>query len=260
MAVCATGFASTWSTPGRRDNTASATFFELAHCSPETSSIAVDCLPAIALPGRWPLYPSSPASRPLKYTLRGYAEPRHRHLGRPRVCAVEDPLDRLLACRHVGHGLCEAVAATAAACRRHHYFAERAGHAPTGGQPFLRQTIDHRGPRNARSRLCARDAAGGPHRSPAHSRWCAESRTRCWQCQLLLARLRRSPPRKCAVLPAGLDTPDAVLAAGSARGMPPNVVSRPSTDSRCRSLEQSTSVAISCGALSSPDVRMHTAP
>jgi hypothetical protein len=140
------------------------------------------------------------------------------------------------------------------------YFAERAGNAPTGGQPFLRQTSHHRGPRNTRSRLCPRNAAGGPHRAPDHSHQCAAAGSRCWQHQLLFARLRRSPPGQRAVLPAGLDTPDAVLAAGSAKGTPPNVVSRPSTDSRCRSLEQSTSVAISCGALSSPDVRMHTAP
>jgi hypothetical protein len=50
VAVCATGFASTSSTPGRRDSTASATFFEDAHCTPATSRTAVDLMPVIAPP------------------------------------------------------------------------------------------------------------------------------------------------------------------------------------------------------------------
>ena len=49
MAVCATGFASASMTPGRRDNTASATFFEDAHCTPDTSRTAVDLFSVIAL-------------------------------------------------------------------------------------------------------------------------------------------------------------------------------------------------------------------
>src|SRR4249919_2515174 len=50
VAVCATGFASTPMTPGRRDNTASATFIDVAHCTPDTSRTAVALLLVIAPP------------------------------------------------------------------------------------------------------------------------------------------------------------------------------------------------------------------
>ena len=49
VAVCATGLASTSSTPGRRDNTASTLFFEVAHCTPNISMTAVDCLAVMPL-------------------------------------------------------------------------------------------------------------------------------------------------------------------------------------------------------------------
>jgi hypothetical protein len=57
VAVCAIGFASTPSTPGRRDSTASATFFEDAHCTPDTSRTAVDLMPLITPPNLVGLIP-----------------------------------------------------------------------------------------------------------------------------------------------------------------------------------------------------------
>ena len=78
VAVCATGLASTSSTPGRRDNTASATFFELAHWTPETSRTAVDCLLVMPLHSAVALILGALAWA--EYTLWGYVNKRTRRM------------------------------------------------------------------------------------------------------------------------------------------------------------------------------------
>src|SRR5664279_4318650 len=50
VAVCETGLEFTASTPGPRDSTASATDFEDAHCTPDTSITVVAAVPAMSIP------------------------------------------------------------------------------------------------------------------------------------------------------------------------------------------------------------------
>jgi len=98
VAVWDTGFASTSSTPGRRDNTASATFFEAAQCTPDTSSTAVRLAVAIRTSNKDAAQPLEPVSRgplptvgqpihnaPQLYTPRGFTLAGECRLARARL-------------------------------------------------------------------------------------------------------------------------------------------------------------------------------